>query len=573
MAKISVLGKELVDKIAAGEVIERPASVVKELIENSLDANARKIHIELKEGGKSLIRVEDDGDGMDKEDMEIVAQRHSSSKIASLHDLFNIQSFGFRGEALSSIAAVSELTIKTRAESSIVGTKLTLTDDQRAIENTACPKGTILEVKNLFYNTPARKKYLKSIEYELGEIADIATRYALCFPEVFFKLTHDEKLILNAPPTTNTFSNISNIYGNHVAKNLLQVDFIHEDIDVMGFISRPQLTKPNRDFQSIFINHRYIKSKLISDAITEAYHTLLMVGRSPVAILNIDISPREIDVNVHPTKREIKFSHESEVYEAVFNAVRKTLMDNELIKELESPQLKQDVLISKQEIPKAGEKKTAQKKYEPPRSDQLMLKETESAIKKKNLPEMKLIGQLHKTYIIAEGEDCIYLIDQHAAQERVNYEKFMQQLFSNIVATQALLTPIVLELSPKEYTLVISNLELLTKLGFNVEEFGTNTILIKTFPVILPNQDKQLILDLIDELEIAQNKIDEEKEKLLTMRACKASVKANQPLTLFEISKIIEELSSAESPYTCPHGRPIILRITIDELEKMFKRK
>lgn len=591
MGIIKILDKELVGKIAAGEVVERPASVVKELIENSLDAGARKILIEVKEGGKSLIKVEDDGSGIAEDDMTILAQRHSTSKLNSAEDLFKISSFGFRGEALSSIAAVSELTIKSKTANSISGMKLTFDEEGRTLEPTACPKGTIVEVKNLFYNTPARKKYLKGIEPELREIEDIITRYALSFPEVFFKLTHGGNTLLSSPSTSNTLSNISNIYGNSVAKNLLQVDHVQEGITVMGSISRPSLTKPNRDTISIFINRRYITSRLIIEAIEEAYRTLLTVGRHPIAILNVTIEPGEIDVNVHPAKREIKFSHEHRIYDAVYNAVKKTLSENELIKEAEFPKSRQDVLISKQELPKRADKqsgpaafqsemkngaaglKDGKTFYTQQKSEQLMLKEAEPLIKKQNLPGMRIAAQLLDTYIIAEGEDCIYLIDQHAAQERVNYEKFMKGLTSDTISTQVLLKPILIELEPKQHTLVMDNLEVLKKIGFEVADFGTGSVIVKSFPIIIPKQDRQLVLDIIDELESAKNKITEEREKLLIMRACKASVKANQQLTISELSKIIEELSVTDSPYTCPHGRPVIIRLTKYELEKMFKRK
>lgn len=591
MGIIKILDKELVGKIAAGEVVERPASVVKELIENSLDAGARKILIEVKEGGKSLIKVEDDGSGIAEDDMTILAQRHSTSKLNSAEDLFKISSFGFRGEALSSIAAVSELTIKSKTANSISGMKLTFDEEGRTLEPTACPKGTIVEVKNLFYNTPARKKYLKGIEPELREIEDIITRYALSFPEVFFKLTHGGNTLLSSPSTSNTLSNISNIYGNSVAKNLLQVDHVQEGITVMGSISRPSLTKPNRDTISVFINRRYITSRLIIEAIEEAYRTLLTVGRHPIAILNVTIEPAEIDVNVHPAKREIKFSHEHRIYDAVYNAVKKTLSENELIKEAEFPKSRQDVLISKQELPKRADKqsgpaafqsemkngaaglKDGKTFYTQQKSEQLMLKEAEPLIKKQNLPGMRIAAQLLDTYIIAEGEDCIYLIDQHAAQERVNYEKFMKGLTSDTISTQVLLKPILIELEPKQHTLVMDNLEVLKKIGFEVADFGTGSVIVKSFPIIIPKQDRQLVLDIIDELESAKNKITEEREKLLIMRACKASVKANQQLTISELSKIIEELSVTDSPYTCPHGRPVIIRLTKYELEKMFKRK
>ena len=320
-------------------------------------------------------------------------------------------------------------------------------------------------------------------------------------------------------------------------------------------------------------DYSYISSRLISDAAEEGYHTLIMVGRHPIAILNIEISPSEVDVNVHPAKREIKLSHEAITYDAVKAAVQKALGNTELIREIGEVRPRQDVLIAKQEMAKAAPKKDAPGKYPILKNKQMMLKESEPVIKKRNLPELRLLGQVHKTYVIAEGDTCMYLIDQHAAQERVNYELFMESLKKAGSQTQRLLKPLVLELSPKQHTLVLANRDVFLRLGFAIDDFGTNSVVVSTYPIIMPNQDRQLVLDLIDELELAKNKISEEKERLLTLRACKASVKANQELTIGELGKIIDDLSYCESPYTFPHGRPILIRLTIDDLEKMFKRK
>ncbi len=571
MGKIKILSNELISKIAAGEVIERPSSVVKELIENSIDAGAKSIIVEVKEGGKSFIKVQDDGSGMDEEDATLAFERHSTSKIGSVKDLFGIRSLGFRGEALASIAAVSEVLLKTKIASSIIGTRVEVKGDDVTVSEVGVPKGTVVEVRNLFYNTPARKKYLKSIDVELSHIIDVVTRFALGYPNIFFKLTHNDRELLISPATNNTRNNIANIYGGHMAKGLLQIDFSTANIEVMGFVSKPTTTKPNKSYQSVFVNNRYVKDKTISDAINNAYHSLVMRNRFPIVVLHLNIEPTNIDVNVHPTKREIRLSKEQEVYEAVFNAIKKTLRDNDLIPSVEIKPSMQEVLITKKPI----KKKDKEEKYKPAKAEQMMLKEeSKKVLVVEKLPAMRVIGQIQNSYIIADSEDGLYIIDQHAAEERVNYEKFMSQVSENSIGVQQLLNPIIVELSPKEAELVESNLELLNRLGFRTQEFGKNTFVVRTFPTILAKQqDKQLFLDIVAELEKQKNKIEEEKERLIIIMACKSSVKAHDSLTLPQMSKLIEELSKAEFPYSCPHGRPTIINLTKDEIEKRFKRK
>ena len=321
MGKIRVLDNDVVNKIAAGEVIERPASIVKELIENSLDAGADNIVIEVRDGGKEYISVKDNGSGMDEDDAVKASERHSTSKIKNSKDLFNIQTLGFRGEALSSIAAVSEMTLITKTGRSIIGTQVDIKNNEMKVNETGCSKGTIIEDKDLFYNTPARKKYLKSANQELREITDIVTRYALGFPKIYFKLTSDNNLILIAPKTTDSLSNISNIYGRYTSEQMLKINYSFGDIKITGYMSKPLNTKPNKTHQTFFVNNRYIESKIISEALNNAYRTLAHSQRFPVCILKIIIKPKSIDVNVHPAKKKIKFSQEEKIHNAVFDVV------------------------------------------------------------------------------------------------------------------------------------------------------------------------------------------------------------------------------------------------------------
>ncbi|MFH1399535.1 MAG: DNA mismatch repair endonuclease MutL [Candidatus Woesearchaeota archaeon] len=556
MAKVHLLDKALVSKIAAGEVVERPVSVVKELVENSLDAGATKIEVEVEEGGKGLIRVKDNGTGMEEEDAVLAVESHTTSKIRELDDLFNITTLGFRGEALASIASVAHVKIRTRTSNAMVGTEV---DVNRSITEVGCPKGTVVEVRDLFFNIPARRKFVKSIEHELRLILDLVTRYALGFPEVFFRVMHNGKVVLSAPATTDTVGNIANIYGRNLAKQLLMVNFSSAQIEVMGFVSKPGLSKPNRHFQSVLVNKRYVKSKLVSDAVQDAYYTLLPAKRYPVFVLHLSLNPRQIDVNVHPAKKEIKFGDEKKVYDAVVAAVKRIFGESQLIAEMGSVQ---SVLVTKRPIQK--------RVYAVPRAEQTLLREQKDEVVTDRLPAMRVLGQLHNTFIVAEAEDGLLLIDQHVAEERVNYERFMSQR-SN-VATQALLSPIVLEVEPRMFQAVDENRQLLEKLGFLVEAFGNNSVVVRAIPAML-RQERQIILDVFDELEHARNKIDEEKERLLTLRACKASVKANQRLTLPQMQKMINELSRMEMPWSCPHGRPSIIKLSYDEIEKRFLRK
>ncbi len=574
MDNIIILDDALINKIAAGEVIERPASVVKELIENAIDADAKKIFIELKEGGKSYLKVSDDGNGMSRRDVELSWHRHSTSKIKNADDLFSINSLGFRGEALASIAAVSELIITSKPENEISGRRIIVRGSRELINETiGCPKGTTVEVKNLFYNTPARKKYLKSINIELRHVTDIVTRYALINPKIHFRLIHNNREILDVPSTKDFLTNITFIYGKKIIKHLLLLEYSDDFYKINGYISKPSLSKSTKADQSIYVNKRYIKNTTISNAVNQAYHTLMMVNRYPVVILNININPRQIDVNVHPQKSEIRIHDEKQLYESVFDAVTQTLQKNDLI-----PETLTDELVKKLTDFRSFqlEELTKDAKYYNIQDNEqkLLVKETDDTSTSK-LPEMKILGILQKTYILAETPGNLILIDQHAAAERILYEKFTEQLKNKQVDIQRLLDPVILKLTPKQYNIALDKKDFLRDLGYRYEEFGKNTLLIRTIPIVLGKQfDRNLFIDFIDELEKNKKPVSLEMffHNKIAKMACRTAIKAGDEITLPQIKQYIKELSQKNIPYTCPHGRPIMIKWSFYELEKMFKR-
>ncbi len=570
MANIKLLDQSLINKIAAGEVIERPASVVKELIENAIDADASQITVEVKEGGKSFIKVSDNGNGMGKEDLKISIERHSTSKIKDVNDLFNINTLGFRGEALASIGAVSQL--------SIISKTIDKDAHQISVENgkiieektVGAPQGTIVEVNNLFFNTPARKKYLKTIQQELSHITDIVTRYALINYKIFFKLIHNGNVLINSAATDSLLNNIVEIYGKDVAKDLIEIDYKVKNMHVKGYVAKPSTTRSDKNHISVYVNGRYIYNKTITNALMDAFHTLLNVNRYPVAVINIEIDAGLIDVNVHPTKKEIRLSIENQIYENVFTAIRNTLTKAELIPDIREEEMTQKVLV---------ETITAVQKQKPKanfvkQESQVTLQTTDSIIDDEKLP-IRILGIVHNCYIIGEDKEGFVVIDQHAAHERVLYEKFMMQLFDKNVKTQQLISPIHVELSPSDSLVLKGNLEIVKKLGFNVEEFGNNSFIIRTVPIVMSRQqDKNVLLDVIDELHSTKVKtFDEVKEKIITRMACRAAVKQGDEIGLAEVKNIIKQLYKCNIAFTCPHGRPVIVRMTISELEKKFRRR
>jgi DNA mismatch repair protein MutL len=550
----------LINKIAAGEVIERPASIVKELIENSIDANASSIFIEAKEGGKSYLKISDNGKGMNKVDAKICWHRHSTSKIKNSTDLFSINTLGFRGEALASIASVSDMTIITKTESEISGIKINILGGKEILnETTAAKTGTNIEIKNLFFNTPARKKYLKTIETELNQITDIITRYALIYPKIHFKFKHENKEILNFPVFKDNLSNISSIYGKDIAKNLIKIDYSNI-FKIKGYVSKPSLSRSNRSMQSIYVNNRYIKKNTtISSAIEDAFHSSMMVNRHPITILSIDVDSNKTDVNVHPQKAEIRIQNEKDLYKDVYDAIRNSLENEDLI------------------VKPLLEKKVFDYNFDDGFVDatkqKLLIKE-ENSIQTSKQPDMKILGIIKKTYIVAEIPGNIILIDQHAAAERILYENYTNELKNNEVITQELLDPAILELTPKQFLVCKNNIEKLGQLGFITEEFGTNTVIVRTIPIILGRQfDKSLFFDFL--LEIDKGKLNSlhlyYHERIARM-SCRNAIKAGDTIELPQIKKYVQEIFSKGFPSTCPHGRPIVIKWSFYDLEKMFKR-
>lgn len=584
MGVIHILDDKLINKIAAGEVVERPAAVVKELIENSIDSGADQITITIGEGGKSRIKVHDNGCGMTKEDAVLSIHRHATSKIRDSEDLFRITTLGFRGEALASIAAVSHMRIITRTDKQIEGTQIDSEGSKiRSIKELGCNKGTIIEVSSLFYNTPARKKYMKSIRTEHNVIVDIVTRYSLANHGLFFRLYHDNKLIINSPKTTRFLDNIVFIYGSEVGKNLITINHDNSSAKIMGYISKPGMTRSDKSQQSIFINGRYVKSKAISNALYDGYHSMLFTQRHPIAVIFIEIDPKKIDVNVHPTKDVIRIENEENIYEAVKHAVRSALESANLApsatidsysnisstKQYPFSKEQQSVLIARD---KESDTliKTEEQTGEPETDKRT---DTISEKYEQRIGAYRITGQLNRTYIIAENAEGLLLIDQHAAEERVNYELLMEEYRHKGIAAQKLVRPKIIELSPAEANVIKDNIRLLENTGFKVEDYGKNSFLIRTIPSILGRYYNDLIIDLIKELQsISTKKIENIKEERIIRFACRKSVKAGEELTKEQMQALMKKLEKAKQPFSCPHGRPTMINISIGELEKKFKR-
>ncbi|MBU2589208.1 MAG: DNA mismatch repair endonuclease MutL [Nanoarchaeota archaeon] len=564
---IKLLEDTIINKIAAGEVIERPASVVKELMENAIDAKATIIEIDVKNYGKDLIRVVDNGLGMNKEDTELSIQRHATSKISSEEDLTSINTLGFRGEALASIAAVSKMTILTKEKDKLEGFKISLEGGDIITKGTiGCKTGTTIEVQDLFFNTPARLKFLKTESNELKNIVDIVSRYALFYNNISFKLIHNGHLLINTNSSENALNNIISIYGSETSKHLMNVNYENNSIKISGFISKPSLLKPNKSFQNIYVNGRYVKNETMQEALYDAYHSLLFVNMHPVTILNIEINPKEIDVNVHPTKDLVKFAEATKIYDAVFNALRKTLQENNLIT---------DYTHVDQQMTFSGKRETFNQIRELGSNgiqSQLMVEEKKILSK---LPNMRLLGQIAKTYFLAESQEGFLIIDQHVVQERILYEKFMKQLLNNNVARQVLVKPELIELSPEEKIIVLEKIQELNSLGFELEEFGGNSFMLRVVPTLFNKvQTKDLLLSVLHEIqESKRSSLNDIQESIITRMACRASIKAGDNCSIPQMEMLLEQLDKTELPWTCPHGRPIIIKFSKDEIEKMFKRK
>ena len=582
MGRIRVLSEQLSNKIAAGEVIERPASIVKELVENSLDAGARSIEIEIEHGGKSLICVSDDGSGMDASDAKLAFQRHATSKITSAEDLEGIGSYGFRGEALPSIAAVSRSRLITRREKDPAGTEVVVEGGSlKGMQEHACRPGTIVEVRDLFFNTPARRKFLKADSTEFGAIQDVVCRMALCAPQTRFVLKSSDKTPLDLPAGVPLSHRAQAVFGPESSGQLLDLDWQGDGIGFRGLLGKPSLTRGNRSQIHLFVNRRWIKSLPLSYALQAGYQGMLMEGRCPVAVLFLEVDLKRVDVNVHPTKQEVRISNEPEITSALQRAVRERLSQEPDL----APSLKVGVPPAVRTYAIHSDSSVAQPwgaVLEGARSAGLLSSAAPSAALqqpiaiKGKLKITRLLGQIHRTYLVAETEEGFAIIDQHAAHERVVFEALRASLRSGQAEKQMLFLEELLEVHPRQRELFKQSLPLLTKVGFDIEGFGEGTSVVRAYPAVLGEVDPlQVLRTFLEQLEEGKVRtvLEESQEALAALCACKKqSVKANDPMEPAGMRKLLERLAHCENPFNCPHGRPVLFTQTLSQLEKQFKR-
>ena len=626
MPKIKILSADVANKIAAGEVVERPASVVKELIENAVDADSTSIRVEIRAGGKRLIRVTDNGTGMEREDALLALERHATSKVSRIEDLENIQTFGFRGEALASIASVSNFELLTRTTDAIQGTKINVDSGVfRSVEESGCSPGTHISINNLFHNVPARLKFLKTDTTEINHITKQVTWAALAHPKIHFVLSHNGKTVLDVRACDSNIERARLIYGKEFADNLIEFDEELPDFKLSGLLGKPEFTKPNRDYQLFFMNQRPIRSPMIGAALKEALGATVQSGRLAVAILFMTLEPDTVDVNVHPAKIEVRFKNERTIFTGIVKMIRSVINKEKFIPKIETTTETQPTPIEKSNIEtktpisskqftrprptiapeietetpdatKTEEKATKAVETERKETEPIEEVETEpsnddtktvvqpsqqtipegATLKLLDFENVELKTNLFKTYIVAEGEDKVFFIDQHVAAERVLYERFVNQLKSDGIPVQGLLLPVTVEVTPQQLAILKVHAEMFSKVGFELEEFGANTILIRAIPAPLPTRTAaQTITDLLDKLpDQPHEEVELPKaidDALITL-ACRSAVKAGDTLDSKEMINLIRELSEAKLPFNCPHSRPIIIEMGRDELERRFHR-
>ena len=643
MAKIQLLDQKTIDNIAAGEVIERPASVVKELVENAVDAKANAVTVEIKDGGMTLIRVTDNGIGIPKDQVKTAFLRHATSKIRSVEDLLSVSSLGFRGEALSSISAVAQVELVTKTAESFSGVSYKIYGgEEEAFDDIGAPDGTTFLVKNLFYNTPARRKFLKSATTEAGYVEQMMVHIALSHPEISFKFIHNNKNKIYTSGNGKVKDIIYHIYGRDVAGALIPLEAQNEDVKVTGFVAKPYVSRGNRNYESYFINGRYIKSSIIYKAIEEGYRTFTMKHRYPFVCLDFKIDQELLDVNVHPTKMEIRFRNGREIYELVVDAVRAALLQKDLVQDVlrETPKKKElpktkevkkpepfEVNRRKEEVQKVDQqgqgvqqqvekqRQAVQQQIEKPShpvkktltasesskntkkptyaglnyntqkkefpqyktdelsSNQMTLRE-DPVFSVQARPDRKILGQLFKTYWLIEYEDQLFIMDQHAAHEKVNYERLMKNFKEKEIYSQRLEPPMVVTVSMTEAEALTRYKDAFAGLGFTIESFGGNEYCIREVPANLYGiGERDLFMELLDAVSQENGTLDTEviASKIATM-ACKMSIKGNQRVSLMEVEHLIDELMKLENPYQCPHGRPTIIKMSKYEIDKKFKR-
>ena len=581
MDKIKVMDTNLSNKIAAGEVVETLMNVVKELVENSIDAKSSYIVIKLKESGVRSIEVLDDGVGMTKNDALNSLKRHATSKIYEDEDLFHIKTLGFRGEALPSIASVSKMTIETSDE--VDGTIIYCEGGNvKQISSAPLRRGTKITVTDIFYNTPARLKYLKSLHTELANITSYVNRMALCYPNIKFKLINDDKTLFQTDGSGNLLKVINSIYGLSVTKKMLKITGEGDDYLISGYISYPEVNRSSRNFITLLVNGRYVRNNNVIKTIIDAYHTYLLIGRYPIVVLNIEADSSIIDVNVHPTKMDIKFSKEKELLELIYNTINSDLKKLALV-----PEIKEEnkVVTNIEKVTTINDKvnfeddTVIKPEYEEITFD-FNVKENEKLYeydeieKKEKLEKIIPVGIVHQTYIVGENTKGMYIIDQHAAKERINYEYYLKEMGKEEYDLTDLLVPIKIELSNEEYINLKDKLNILDNMGIKYEEFGINTLIIRRHPVWIgsmytENKIRKIIEIIIKEKDFSKEKFN---EKIAINLSCKMAIKANDYISIEEAEVLLDDLLGCNNPYTCPHGRPTIINYSYYELEKLFKR-
>ncbi|WP_343337045.1 DNA mismatch repair protein MutL [Terrisporobacter petrolearius] len=655
--KINILDDITINKIAAGEVVERPSSVTKELIENSIDANSTQIVIDITDGGKKQIRITDNGSGILSSEVDKSFLRHATSKIKEIDDLYDLYSLGFRGEALASIASVSRLEMITKTKEEPIGTKVILEGGKEILKEPVGTKnGTTIIIKDLFFNTPVRQKFLKSTHAETINISDLINKLAIGNTHIQFKYINNGKLMLNTPGDGKLLSVIRSIYGKEIVENLIEIDDKGECCSISGYIGNNNIYRSNKNLQHIYINNRFVKSKIILDAINEAYKSIIPINKHGVCFLNININPTKIDVNIHPTKMEIKFENDKDLYIEIRDLLKRKLLNTALIGKYESydrkpiiSESKEAYLAKKEEtsntvisnkinktmpieelddnnkfmsfeeaLSKENNKKDNKEslnsvdkkediKLQPleskkgeyfidgnidlsksftfdeleylsnvdNKSNDIEIIKEENPIKNENrfsITDFRVVGSILNTYIVLEKNDSMYLLDQHAAHEKVLYEEYMKKFKNHKIDMQMLFDPIVVEISNVDMLKVESNLDLFLKFGFEIELFGNNHIMIRGVPTIFGNpESEKFILQIIDNIEDLKNSYDLKGDKFASM-ACRAAIKANDKIHTMEMKKLLSQMELCENPFTCPHGRPTIVEISKKEIEKMFKR-
>ncbi|TWT07553.1 DNA mismatch repair endonuclease MutL [Planococcus sp. CPCC 101016] len=601
MGIIRLMDEPLSNKIAAGEVVERPTSVVKELVENAIDAGSTAVEVILIEAGLTSIQIIDNGAGMDADDALLSFSRHATSKIANEHDLFRIRTLGFRGEALASIASVSKVTLHTSNGTS--GTFVQM-EGGRLTEHRAgsLRKGTDIKIDQLFFNTPARLKYMKTLQTELGHTIDLLNRFALSYPGIAFKLTHDGRTILQTSGSGEIKRVLADIYGVAIAKKMIPFEGHSHDYKVSGFASLPEITRANKNYISLFVNGRWVKHYAIANTVHKAYHTFLPLERQPIVVLNIEGDPYLTDVNVHPSKQQIRLSKEKELMDLIHETIRRTISaavrapiiekpkpikqaptkqldlwkSSFTVHEPKQPMPEQPEVVEEPELPLEKEVEFVQQDPDPVPFEEAQPTSAEpEEDDSPQFPELEVVGQIHGTYIVAQSNDGFYLIDQHAAQERIKYEYFREKvgdIDSN--ERQSLLLPLTFHYSRDEALRLKDNLSTLSDSGVFLEEFGDTSFIVREYPTWFPKGFEQEIIEELIEQVLTERKVDVKKlrEDAAIMMSCKRSIKANHFLQKHDMERLLTDLKGAEQPFTCPHGRPVIIHFKTYDVEKMFKR-